>query len=497
MFIGNQFEQPDVLILLTDQFNPYAMGCAGDPLIKTPNIDSLAAEGIRFENTYTVSPVCMPARCSMVSGLYPHNHGFWMNFTDVRFPSDKACMFRDMQKAGYRTGHIGKSHWFNPDWGVHYRECADYFQSMGLDHCVEISEPHGVPFHPSVYTDHLREKGLLDAYLKSMAIDMEHGGYEPFKSAAPSEDYNDALVGTYAIDFLEACPEDQPYCLHVGFPGPHNPMDAPGEYNTMYNPDAIELPDNVPEGVKVYQRVHTRDEIKSIRANYYGKISIIDHWIGKIVEGLKRRGTWDRTIVVFTADHGDYMGAHGRLGKCGFETESAGIPLILRWPGKVPAGRTTSALASNLDVFPTVFDAVGVEMSPERFGTSLLPVARGETDSVQDAVFSEIGHGAHQSFMVRTADFKWFSKAGQEHLFDMREDPLELNNLADSSEHTNVILEMRERLRHFLMETQVNQSRNYRPLFDRAGLAVGGERVSDQLYALTRKLNEIPDAEGR
>jgi arylsulfatase A-like enzyme len=467
------------------------MGCAGDPVIQTPNLDALAAEGMRFENAHTVSPVCMPARGSMVSGWYPHNHGFWMNFTGQKFPPEHATMFRDMQRAGYRTGHVGKSHWFNPEWGVHYREYEDYFRSMGLDHCVEISEPSAVPFHPSVYTDHLREKGLLEAYLKSIAEDMSRGGFEPFQSAAPPDDYNDALVGKYATAFLEATPKDQPYCLHVAFPGPHSPMDAPGEYSTMYNPEQIELPANVPECMTVSQRQYTREEVRQIRANYYGKISIIDHWIGNIIQTLKDRGTWDRTIVVFTADHGEYIGAHGRLGKCGFETESSGIPLILRWPGEIPAGRTTPALASNLDVFPTLFDAINTAMSPERFGTSLLPVAKGEVDTVQDAVFSEIGHGPHHFFMIRTADYKWTTLGGGEHLFDMRADPLERDDLIASEEHAATVAEMRERLRRFLMETQVNHAHNYRCLFDRAGIAVGGGLVSEQLYALFKDLNNL------
>ncbi len=488
---SNTNQRPDILFVLADQFNPYAMGCADNPIIQTPNIDALAAEGVRFENASTVSPVCMPARCSMVSGLYPHNHGFWMNFTDLRFPPERAAMFRNLQQAGYRTGHIGKSHWFNAEWGVHAETFKDYFRAMGLDHCVEIAEPHGVPFHPTVYTDHLRKKELLNDYLKSIAIDMERGGFEPFQSAAPPEDCNDALVGKYAIDFLKTTATDQPFCLHVGFPGPHSPMDAPGEYSTMYDPDQIDLPANVPEYAMVNNRKHTRKEIREIRANYFGKISLIDYWIGKIIKTLKARGTWEQTLVVFTADHGEYIGAHGRLGKCGFETESAGIPLVFRWPDHIPAGRVTPALASNLDVFPTLFDAVGAEMPAETFGTSLLPTARGETDSVQNAVFSEIGHGPHQSFMVRTDHFKWFTQGRSEHLFDMQADPLELRNLAESSDHDLVLSEMHEQLRSFLMDTQVNHSRGYRCLFDRAGIAVGEDRVRNQLYTLFKQLNNL------
>jgi len=473
-------QQPDILILMTDQHNPYCLGCAGDALIWTPNIDALAAEGGFFNHAYTVCPVCMPARCSAVSGLYPHNHGFWMNFTEPPFPVERITFFRDLRAAGYRTAHVGKSHWFTPSFGQHYRAFDAYYEAIGLDHWVEIPGPYMTPFHPSAYSDHLRERGMLDEYIRSMANDMAQGQHEAvYTSVAPPEDHNDGMVGREAIAFIEGCAADEPFVLHASFPGPHTPLDAPGAYADMYNPADIILPANVPEG--------EYDAARKRRANYYGKISHIDHWVGRIVEAIRKRGTWENTLVVFFADHGDYMGAHGRYGKCGFEDESARVPLILRWPGHVPAGARVDALADILDVYPTLVGAAGGSVSPHRFGQNLLPAATCRVDQVHDAVFSEIGTKA-PAYMVRTPRYKWFT-SGPSHrafLYDMENDPKETENLAALLEHKATVSAIRDQLRTFLMDTQVNFASTYRQLFRRVGVDPKAPGMADRLYAAMR-----------
>ena len=342
----------------------------------------------------------MPARCSIVSGLYPHNHGYWMNFTEPPFPVEQIRLFQDLRTAGYRTGHVGKSHWFTPPFGQHYRAFDAYFEAIGLDHWVEI-------------------------------------------------------------------------------PGPHTPLDAPGEYAEMYNPTAIILPVNVPE--------NEHDAARKRRANYYGKISHIDYWIGQIIDTIRKRGTWENTLVLFFADHGDYMGAHGRYGKCGFEDESARVPLILRWPDQVPADTRVDALVGILDIYPTLVGAAGGAVSPHRFGQDLLPVATGRAEQVHDAVFSEIGSKV-PAYMVRTPQYKWFTQ-GPSHrmfLYDMESDPQEMEDLATAPEHKATVSVMRDRLCTFLMDTQVNFASTYRPLFNRVGVNPGTPGMADRLYAAMR-----------
>jgi len=484
--------RPDVLILMTDQLNPHCLGYAGDPVIKTPNIDELAREGTSFNKAYTVCPVCMPARCSIISGLYPHNHGFWTNFTDHVFPTELGSMFRDIRHAGYRTAHVGKSHWFNLPWGDDYADRLDYYSTIGIEHAVEIPGPYMTPFCKSAYSEHLQSVGLWDAYARDIAMRLEKGQYVLAPSPLPPDEHNDSLVGRKAIEFIENCPTDHRFCLHASFPGPHSPLDAPGEYADLFDPKTIELPPNIPDVVKSGANEYSRDEMKRMRANYYGKIALIDHWCGKIIDTLKRRGTWDNTLVIFTADHGEHMGAHGRLGKCHFNDESARIPMILRWPGRVRTGQSTPALAEVIDIYPTILDAIGGTPSFGRFGTSLLPVASGETDSVHDAVFSEISGGKKgMRYMVRTPQHKWWISPGQEHLYDMDSDPYEMTNLAERGDCRDLPRDMRQRLSDFLVTSQYDWAHDYIPLFGRARIAMGSEEVhAEKFVELFEKLHQ-------
>ena len=482
-------DRPDVLILMTDQFNPRCAGYAGDPVIHTPNIDSLAVEGVSFDCAYTVCPVCMPARGSFISGLYPHNHGFWTNFLGMEFPREEGAMFRDIRDAGYCTAHVGKSHWFNPEWGADFDDHADYYRAVGFEHFVDIPGVYMTPFHKSVYSKHLQAIGLWDAYVEDLSSRFAHGHYLVKPSPLPPDEHNDSLVGRKAIEFIEHAATDRPFCLHASFPGPHTPMDAPGEYATMHDPADVPEPPNVPDVVTCgKEEPYTRDDMRRMRANYYGKITLIDHWIGRIVDALKARGTWDNTLVVFTADHGEHMGAFGRLGKGRFNDESARIPLVVRWPGRIAPGQRTQALAELIDVYATMVDAAGGRVSSGRFGASLLPVATGHADSVHDAVFSEIA--SKPRYMVRTDRYKWSLEAGREHLFDMANDPFELTDLGQSKAHADLRRSMQERLGAFLASTQVDRARDYVPLFPRVRAAAGREQLETEHFVeLFRRLH--------
>jgi choline-sulfatase len=478
--------KPDVLILMTDQWNSRMMGCAGYDQIRTPNIDALAAEGVLFDAAYTQSPVCMPARGSLASALYPHNHGFWTNFTERKFPAAQITMFRDIQAAGYSTAKIGKFHYFNPEWGESHADYQAYYDQLGLDWAQELPTPYMGPYLRNEYTAHLRERGLLDAYLQDIAHRFEVGDFDVIApSPLPPEDHPDGYIARQSIDYIGRCPMDKPMFLFVSLPGPHSPFDAPRPYDKMYDPQDMVLAPNVPEQIGDFDR----DHVRRMQANYFGKLTALDDWVGRIVEAMQARGTWDEALVVFMADHGEYMGSHSRKGKGGFEEESARVPLILRWPGQIPGGQRTSALAELIDVYPTIVDAIGGVMSPDRFGCSLLPLVTGETDAVHDAVFSEIGRRP-LNYMVRTPRFKWFVRNGREALHDMAADPYELENLIDSEAHREIVDEMHERLRQFLMAKQVNFSEGYKSLFTRIGLLEERrEGMAERLLERFRRLH--------
>ena len=231
-------EKPDVLILMTDQWNPRMLGCAGYEQIRTPHLDALAAAGVMFNAAYTQSPVCMTARGSLASGLYPHNHGFWTNFTGRKFPADQITMFRDIQSAGYSTAKIGKYHYFNPEWGESHADYRAYYDQLGLDWAQELPTPYMGPYLCNEYTEHLRDRGLLDAYLQDIAHRFEVGDFGVVSpSPLPPEDHPDGYIARQSIKYIQRCPKDKPMFLFVSLPGPHSPFDAPRPYDTMYAPE--------------------------------------------------------------------------------------------------------------------------------------------------------------------------------------------------------------------------------------------------------------------
>jgi choline-sulfatase len=181
---------------------------------------------------------------------------------------------------------------------------------------------------------------------------------------------------------------------------------------------------------------------------------------------MKARGTWDDALVILTADHGEMMGAHGAQSKGRFYEESARVPLFIRWPGHVKPGRT-AALAQMMDVYPTIVEAIGGELTPGRFAKSLLPVATGKTASVRDVAISEIGTVPPLRMMARDARFKWWAEEDREYLFDLQNDPLEQNNLAGNSEHRDTLSRMRDRMLTHLRSTQLNLSEGYVPKVQR------------------------------
>ena len=459
-------QKPDILLILTDQWNPRMLGCYGDDKVQTPNIDALAVDGLRFDAAYTQSPVCMPARVSLASSQYPHNHGLWSNMTGFRFPAERITIHRDLRNAGYFTSKVGKFHYEDP--GTPHEDIYAWYRSLGLDHACELPTPYSTPWRVTPYSEHLKSKGLLRGYLDDLCRRFELGDATVIGPAPiPPEDHPDSNVAQHALEAIDACPEGKPLSLCVSFPGPHSPFDAPGEYATMFDPQDMVLPPNVPETTRQGEHRYDRDHIRRAQANYYGKIKLIDDWIGKIVAKLKERGNWDRTLVIFTADHGENLGTHGRFFKGTFNDESVRVPLILRWPGHIPEDAATDALAQLIDINPTLVEAAGGRQSPQKFGRSIMPVATRREERIHDCVFSEIGNSGLRNYMVRDPRYKWYRHRGKEHLYDMRDDPYELCNLIDDPKHRDDALRLRARLGQFLMESQVNFADTYVSLFGR------------------------------
>jgi len=466
--------QPDVLVILTDQWNPRYVGW-DNPQVRTPNLDRIARQGMIFDACYATSPVCMPSRVSLITGLYPHNagHTLWGNAAQYHVPPEAAPMFRDIRRAGYTTAQIGKLHWASgASVRQEFQNVDDYHRALGLDYVLDVSGPVDSPSDRNPYAEYLRKLGLLDAVAADLRQRYLNDEYQPRASLVQPEDYHDAFVARAAADFIRQQPKDRPLCLVVSLHSPHPPLDAPGALATLFDAEQLTLPANVPPSFKREKRSIDQAEVRRMLANYLGKLALVDDLVGRLVEALQQRGTWDSALVFFTADHGEMMGAHGYLTKGRFYEESGRVPLVVRWPGRVKSGRTP-ALAQMFDIYPTIVEAIGGELSPGRFARSLLPVATGRAAAVRDVVISEIGQRRPLHMMARDARYKWWADETREYLFDLTDDPLEQHNLVDEPAQRETLNRLRQRMLTELRATQSNVAEGYVPKVKRMRAAAG------------------------
>ena len=448
--------RPHVLIVMLDQLQADSLGCAGHPVIRTPAIDGIAAQGLRFTGVHTVSPVCQPSRVSFVTGRYPHNHGIWHNRGEL--PVNYPTFFTALRAAGYTTATVGKSHLWSHRRVAHLREGEPYLRALGFDTIDEIGGPRGTCATESGYSDYLREKGLFELFVsdtKERVADPTITRAAPFDEA----DHMDGYVGRRAVQCVETFPDDRPTCLFVNFPGPHDPWDAPGRYATRYDPASSPLPIPVPDRPRTLpdhaaakldfqpDSGLTPEVIAAIRANYGGKVSFVDDWCRRIFDAYAARGWLDDLLVIVTSDHGEMAGDHGRVYKRTFHESALRVPLILRWPGRIPGG-TRDALVENIDILPTLLETIGVPQPPMSLGRSLLPVVANPQAQHRSDLLSEIYYGGSRNVMLKTARHKYvIDQEGRGYmLYDLDRDPDEQYNLVGAPEARALEQAMRDAL---------------------------------------------------
>lgn len=467
-------EKPDIFVIFTDQWSPRETPRWGTDA-RTPNLDAIAREGMRFNNAYTASPVCMAARVSLLTGQFPHNTGLWGNTTNFAPLVSQARLFADVKAAGYTTAQIGKLHWTS---GEMWRQLGHaslnaFYKSIGLDHAENIATPFSTMHGKGAYPDYLRSIGKFDAFAADMSQRLKsHHRFVPKASVATSEEHNEMFAANRAVEYISKQAADKPLFLVVSWFGPHDPMDAPEPYASMYDPASLKVPPNVKFPYRYDKFDYTEDEWRRVKANYLGKITYIDDCVGKVVAALKKRGNWDNTLVIFVSDHGEIMGAHGSMGKGNFHEESVGIPMWVRPPAGIKvAAPESDALVSLNDVYATVVEVAGGKVTPQRFSNSLWPLLLGKTKSdAANAVFSEIYNlrSGGLTYMTRKGDFKWFYRDRKESLYNLRQDPYELKNLINDSGHAEKARELREAYHEWVLSTQINYSEGYKNAVQRA-----------------------------
>ena len=450
--------EPHILFILADQLRADCLGCAGHPVLKTPNIDRLAHEGVRFTNCFTTSPLCVPARASIANGLYPHNSNLWTN--DVSLPLESDTYMKGLRERGYRTCTIGKNHLFPMENCDLYANEPGY-RAIGFDHVEDMSGTWGVLRGKSIYTDHLESLGSLETlrgYLRD--LDAQPDQVRRFVAEPlpiPEEQYIDAFVARRVEKYVEGYDSPRPSFVFAGFQGPHEPWDAPDRYADLCPLDRIpdpipELPDGawLPPRSRHYQRwaqyYQPEDPLdgKRIAARYFGKIAQIDDAVGRILAAYERKGWREETVVIFTSDHGEMLGDLARLSKSVFYESALRVPLIVRMPAGASARGTHAACVETIDVCATILDIARCPPIHRADSRSVLPLIRGQADGLRDDVLSE----AHAHYMLRTE--RWKLVVGRDgatlQLFDLADDPHEQRNLCGHPDFTERELEMRSRL---------------------------------------------------
>lgn len=448
----------NLLFLMTDQFAYHALGCLGS-CARTPNLDRIASGAAQFSRCYTNSPLCMPARASLATGLYPEELNTIDNYSPGLAYGTKTWMQR-FQAVGYETSVFGKVHLhpFSPD----LREKVAQTQSYGYEIVDELPGPRTYGTKRSSYYDHLRKRGLLACYQEDMKRRYETGHvYDSTPTPLPTADYADCYIADRALEYLSQVPDSRPWFCTVSFGGPHDPWDTPAEYSDQYRhvippaplPPPVSLNPDRPRGV--YDEIlsgrydpsltediknMTPEDVAALRRSYYGHVTLIDEQIGRILACLERRGMLEDTIVVFTSDHGEENGDYGLLFKQTFFESSVRVPLLLSLPGGQRC--RINQPVELMDLGPTLCRLLGLE-GPIGHARSLLPLLRGEHREKQLVVSQIFG----ETMLLKDGMKAVFNQNDELYLlFDLEHDPKEGRNLAAAEQSAPIERALRRTL---------------------------------------------------
>jgi arylsulfatase A-like enzyme len=484
---SQQAENPNVLLIMTDQQSWDAVGYAGNKIIKTPHLDRLASEGVNFSQAVTGCPVSAPARTSILTGRL-------IETTTIRGNNDLTandCFYPTfdeiLAKKGYAVEYYGKFHspyhmanvYTNPTvdgkssfeqivkWEPNY---VDFLRKkiqkrpLKKDELYETSFYGGtIPYRPdppdTMYEMiHAGNKANIDVSEKRSQADV-HGVLD-----LAAEYTITAIQGQQTIEALERL-KDKPFVLTASFHCPHVPITPSEPYASMYKPEDMvpytsitDKRSNSPYHPNVENAPYNaKEKVQYMIANYYAFVTEIDDWVGKILDKLDELNLTQNTLVIFVSDHGEMLGAHGMRGKFCFYEESVRVPFLMRYPGKIPEGKTITTPVSIMNIFPTILDYAGLKNIPSD-GYSMRGIMEGTNLPKYDFAISEWmwKQESVPSLMIRTEQWKLMTthRAGGKNvevLYDLVNDPHEMNNLLGSNPERFKYKEITEALRSKLV----------------------------------------------
>ncbi len=425
--------QPNILIIMSDEHAPMYSSVYGHPIVRTPNMERLAAAGATFDAAYCNSPLCTPSRMSFMTGRYVHKIGAWDNATPLR--SDSVTWAHRLRSRGYEVALAGKQHFGGVD------QLHGFEAQLARDLHAEWNHPV-----------HLWDEGIVPARQPWQEV------YAAGPGRTEELDVDD-LAAERALAYLrEPARRERPWALNVSFIAPHFPYIVPQRFWDMYPPEEMDLP-RIPEGH--LERLHPMaqrlramfgfpqypDEVvQRARAAYYALISYFDEKIGQLLDALEETGQTENTVIVHLSDHGDMNGEHGMWRKSNFYEASARVPLQVAWPGRIAGGQRRPEVVSLVDVTATLCDIAGDDCELPLDGDSLLPLlTEGDADWKDEAFCEYLAHGTDRPLaMLRRGRFKLnYSWGDPVELYDVVADPDEFHDLAGRAEYRDLIESMR------------------------------------------------------
>jgi arylsulfatase A-like enzyme len=467
--------KPNVLLLFADQHNADVMGCSGHPLVKTPNLDQLAAQGVRFTRAYCQDAICVPSRTALMTGLYPRTTGCLDNGDS---PGSQAKLYplqQAFKAAGYRTGCFGKRHLPRPT------------LALGWDRSATVISPQQDPSDEN-YDDWIQARGQAEAFEKDRKGSLQSDLCCHISEVKP-ENRIEAYTAMKAKEFLRECRQQgKPFFCWASFHGPHQPYTPPAQWAALYPVETMPLPasvnepiDHLPPGLQNWRR-NTKDPwclakaaenpalYRQYIAYYFAQVTEVDHFIGEVLAELDALGLRSNTIVIYASDHGDFVARHGMIEKCAVShnvyEETLRVPLIVSWPGHFQKSAVCDSLAQLIDIYPTLLELVGLPRPPEAprlAGQSLVPVltdgkptgrtyAISENWSQVSVVADRYKLGVWIDPTARHPE-RDFRRKFTDMLFDREKDPQELVNLAGKPESAAVEKQLRAYLAEWMTKT--------------------------------------------
>lgn len=435
-------KRPNLIYLFADQLRYLSVGYAGDEKARTPNLDRLASQGVNFCNAVSTMPVCAAYRASLFTGKYPTTTGMVIN--ELRMNTNHECFGHSLTRAGYETGYIGKWHLYANQLGHHY-EVKNSFVPPGPDRLGFDGYWAAYNFHHNYYNAYYH----TDSPEK---IFYDKGVYEP-----------DAQT-ELAVDFLAgAAGKKRPFALFVSWGTPHDPWqrdNVPEKYVDMFKDVKFPNPSNYTAENDKYAdnwgrlSPEQRKSLAQWRRFYYAMTANLDWNVGRLLKAVEKAGVSDNTIIVFTSDHGEMFGAHGRRAKNIFYEEAARIPFLVRWPEHIPAGTVSDVCLGTVDIMPTILSLMEVAVPRDVEGMDLSHCALGKKGPEPEAAFLQntgacaAWKNGHEWRALRDKRYTYakYRVDGAELLFDNESDPYQMKNLAGERRHRDTIARFRKML---------------------------------------------------